>query len=209
MVDEFGYLDGVAIAADDILIWGENHEQHDERLDKFFKGWREADLPLNPRQSVFSVNCLQFLGHVISNKGLEPTNEDIQYVIGMPNLTNKKELEAFLGMITYLGKFIPKLSGETAPLHEIMQEDVTWHWYAKHDKAMTRLKHLIVSSPVLGLYDVNEQVCSATDASNQGFGAVMMQNDRPIAYVSRVLNPAEKNICAYHVRDVRYIFCMS
>ena len=41
---------------------------------------------------------------------------------------------------------------------KIMQKDVAWHWYAKHDKAITRIKHLIVSSPVLGLYDVNEQV---------------------------------------------------
>ena len=124
MVDEFGDLDGVEIAADDILIWGENHEQHDERLENFFKRYREAGLRLNPRKSVFSVNCLQFLGHVISDKGLEPTNEHIQCVIGMPNPTNKKELETFLGMIAYLGKFIPKLSDETASLREIMQQDV-------------------------------------------------------------------------------------
>ena len=140
MVDEFGELDGVEIAADDILIWGENHEQHDERLEKFFKRYVSwGCLRLNPRKSLFSVNCLQFLGHVISDKSLEPTNEHIQCFIGMPNPTNKREIETFLGMVAYLSKFIPKLSDETAPLREILQKAMIWHWYAKHDKATTRL----------------------------------------------------------------------
>ena len=71
MVDEFGYLDGVEIAADDILIWGENHEQHDERLEKFFKGWREAGLPINPRQCFLWI-AYNFLVMWSATKVLNP-----------------------------------------------------------------------------------------------------------------------------------------
>ena len=57
---------------------------------------------------------LVFLGHKVSHRGIEADTQKIEPIIDMPNSTNKKELQRFLGIINYLGKFVPNLSNETA-----------------------------------------------------------------------------------------------
>ena len=193
MIDEFGDLEGVEVMVDDFLIWGENDEQHDARLEKYMHRLRKSGMKLNRKKSKFSVRKVEFAGHTISEHGLEPTKEHIKSIFEMPEPRNKAELETFLGMINYLGKFVPNMSSETDLLRQLLQKNIAWHWDERHSNAVNRLKHLITSSPVLGLYDVNAEVCLSTDASNQGFGAVLSQHDRPIAYASRCLNTAEKN----------------
>ena len=96
-------------------------------------------------------------------------------------------------MVTYLGKFIPNLSDVTAPLRELTKKDVVWHWEPEHARAVDSLKNMITSAPVLKLYDATKPVALATDASNAGFGAVLMQDNNPIAYASRRVNDAESN----------------
>ena len=193
MINEFGDLEGVEVIVDDFLIWGENDEQHDTRLEKFLERLRNSGMKLNRQKSKFSVRKVEFAGHTISEHGLEPTDEHIASIFEMPEPTNRGELETFLGMINYLGKFIPNMSSETALLRQLLLKNVAWHWDERHSNAVKRLKQLITSSPILGLYDVNADVCLSTDASNRGFGAVLSQNDRPIAYASRCLNTVEKN----------------
>ena len=106
-------------------------------------------------------------------------------------------------MITYLGKFIPNLSEITAPLRELTQKGVVWHWEPEHAKAVDALKRTITSAPVLKLYDASKSVALATDASNEGFGAVLLQDNCPIAYASRRVNDAEHNyICTHREGNV-------
>ena len=140
-IDEFWELEGVEVIVDDFLIWGENHEQHDERLEKFMVKLRESGLKLNREKSLFSVSKVEFAGHVVSGNGLEPTNDHISSVLDMPEPRNKNELETFLGMVNYLGKFIPKMSKGTALLRELTLKDVAWHWDERHSSAANKLKH--------------------------------------------------------------------
>ena len=131
---------------------------------------------------------------MISCDGMKPSADRIHSIVELPYPTSKKEVETFLGMVTYLGKFIPNLSETTAPLRELTQKGVAWHWNHEHAQAVDKLKEMIISAPVLQLYDAAKPVALATDASNQGFGAVLMQSqDNPIAYASRRVTVAERN----------------
>ena len=60
---------------------------------------------------------------------------------------DKRNLQRFLGMTNYLAKFIPDYSEATAPLRELLRQDVDWCWLELHTAAFTKLKELIAGPP--------------------------------------------------------------
>ena len=94
---------------------------------------------------------------MISCDGMKPSADRIHSIVELPYPTSKKEVETFLGMVTYLGKFIPNLSETTAPLRELTQKGVAWHWNHEHAQAVDKLKAMIISAPVLQLLSMMQQ----------------------------------------------------
>ena len=70
-------------------------------------------------------------------------------------------------------------------------QDVEWSWTDIHDRAVNQVKSLVTQAPVLKYFDSTKGVTLQCDASDKGLGAVIMQNDQPIAYASRALTDAE------------------
>ena len=141
MIDEFGQLEGVEIVADDILVWGETTEQHDARLTALLDKVRASGLKLNKAKSVIRSDRIEYVGHEISHEGVMPSTERVSAIVQLPYPQSKKELETFLGMVTYLGKFVlANLSEITAPLRQLLQKDIAWHWESEHACAVDNLK---------------------------------------------------------------------
>ena len=124
----------------------------------------------------------------------------------MPYPSSRKDLERFLGMINYLGKFIQNLSDITAPLRELLKQDNEWVWLEHHQRAVDELKNLITSAPVLAFYDVSQPVKVSVDASQEGLGAVLIQNERPVAYASRSLTDCEKRYAQIEKEMLAVVF---
>ena len=110
--------------------------------------------------------------------------------LGMPK--DKKELMRFLGMVKYLGKFIPKLSELTAPLRMLTRNDTIWCWSEEHTRIVNNLKNILTSSPILSYYDENKPLLIQSDACKDGLGCVLLQNGKPIAFASRSLTKTEQ-----------------
>ena len=115
------------------------------------------------------------LGHNASHRDVAPDTQKIAPVIDMPNSTNKKELQRFLGMINYLGKLIPNPSNETAPLRLLLAKDVMWTFDQPQIDAVNRLKQQVTEAPVLKFYNPNLPMKISSDASCAGLGAVIEQ----------------------------------
>ena len=96
-------------------------------------------------------------------------------------------------MVKYLDKFIAGESELSAPLRGLMKEEVPWEWYPEHDDAMQQIKDKLISAPTLSFYDVNKSVTIQADASQNGLGACLLQEGKPVAFASRALTPAEQN----------------
>lgn len=98
-----------------------------------------------------------------------------------------------MGMINYLGKFIPNLSARNQPLRQLLENEVNWHWDEAQERAFNDLKEAITSTPTLKYFDVSDDITLSVDASSFGLGACIMQREQPVAYASRALNTAERN----------------
>ena len=113
-------IENVANDQDDIIVFGRDKEQHDKALRDVLDRIRESGLKLNEKKFRIGVTDTTFLAHVITPEGIKPDPRKIEAVTNMPPLSNKMEVQRFLGMVTYLGKFLPNLSGETASMRQLL-----------------------------------------------------------------------------------------
>ncbi len=203
-------IDGVENCQDDIILWGSTPEELTIRTRKCLEAIRHSGLKLRESKCLFGKPSVTFLGHTISAKGITPDPKKVSAIVDMPMPTNVKELQRFMGMITYLGKFIPNLSEATAPLRKLLEKDVEWKIDSPQTEAFKCLKDLVTSSPTLKFFNPNLATRVACDASQQGLGAILEQCHGeiwyPVAYASRSLTPAESNYCSLERETLAIVF---
>lgn len=163
----FQDIDGVEVIVDDLVVWGEDVEQHDERLRQLLDRCRERNLKLNREKCHFRVSQVHYVGHVLSADGVKPDPKKVEAIFAMPTPANREGLQRFLGVVTHLSKFIPNMSQKSAPLRQLLQKDVEWSWGQVEDDAFTSLKTAISSAPVLKFFDPKEPVTLSVDASSK------------------------------------------
>ncbi|KAL0152410.1 hypothetical protein M9458_052133 [Cirrhinus mrigala] len=147
----------------------------------------QVNLRLNPLKCKFRLNEVSYVGHVFSNDALHADPSKIKAISEMPEPTNATSLQRFLGvlilgMVNYMGKFIPNLSDISSPLHQLTHKDTD---------AFNALKKCLTCPPVLSYYNVDKPVTLTCDSSQFGLGAACLQDNKPIAYASRVLTQTE------------------
>ncbi len=140
---------------------------------------------------------VEYLGHILSDKGLQPSRRNITAILSAPTPENVTQLKSFLGMVTYYLKFLPNLSSTLSPLYLLLQKQVKWNWGQKQDDAFGEVKNQLTEPPVLATFDPDKDLTLLCDASPYGVGAVLAHQEadgteRPIAFMSRTLAPAEK-----------------
>ena len=192
MSELFEDVEGVKAIVDDLLIWGQNDDEHDARLKQVLNRACEINLKFNAKKCRIRQEEVPYVGHVLSKEGLKPDPEKIRAVQQMQPPKNTKELKSFLGFIQYLAKFMPNMASESAPLRELLEKEVDWHWDQEQETSFQKLKQMVSSTPVLGYYDPNQPLTLSVDASSKGLGAVLFQDEKPLAYASRALTPAQQ-----------------
>ena len=111
----------------------------------------------------------------------------------------KTEVRAFLGLAGYYRRFVPDFSTIAAPLTELTTKRVTDKvvWTNECEFAFHRLKEALTTGTVLRLPDVDRDFVLRTDASDNGLGAVLLQEHdgmlHPVAYGSKKLKQEEKH----------------
>ncbi|XP_039755212.1 uncharacterized protein K02A2.6-like [Pararge aegeria] len=184
-------LVGVDLFIDDIICWGRNKNEHDQRLTALLNRAQEINLKFNKDKCKICVTEVVYLGHVFNKNGMKPDADKVKAIKNMPIPNDKKSLERFLGATNYLSKFIPNYSNYTVQLTQLLKKESTWYWDNIHDRAISKLKELVSSAPVLALYDVTRPVVLSVDASSVALGAVLMQDGRPVEYASRTLTDTQ------------------
>ena len=144
---------------------------------------------------------------MISREGVQPDLQKIKALTDMLVPKNKKELQAFLGVINYLGKFYPGTTNMGDPLHKLTSSKVTWTWNASYQALFNKAKSLIKENMCMQFYDNTKPLYLETDASGVGPGVALLQMHEgtacqediapdnttlcPIAFASKHLTGAE------------------
>ena len=95
---------------DDILVYGKDKQEHDNRLTMVLKRIKAAGITLNPTKCEFARTQLTFLGHLITHDGISADPAKTSAIKNMRPPNNVTELRRFMGMANQLGKFSPNLS---------------------------------------------------------------------------------------------------
>ena len=201
----------VCVYLDDILITGPTNEVHIKTLDEVLRRLNDAGARLKRGKCSFMLPSVVYLGHTISPAGLQPTDEKVKALKEAPAPQNVSQLKSFLGLLNYYGKFIPNLSTLLAPLHRLLRKQSTWTWGSEQQGAFDRVKGILTSDSVLVHYDPSKPLLLACDASPYGVGAVLSHkladgSERPVAYASRSLGPAEKKYSQLDKKGLAIIF---
>ena len=183
---------------DDILVMGETLEDHLQNLQLVLQRLREAGLKLRPSKCHFLQRSVEYLGHVVSERGISPDPWKVEAVRNFPMPTNLKSLRSFLGLASYYQRFIPGMSLAAGPLFALTRKDTPFIWTQQCEEAFEQLKDLMTRAPLLAFPDFSRDFLLETDASGDGLGAVLAQKledgtVHPIAYASRTLQPHERN----------------
>ena len=128
-------LSGVCLYLDDILITGKTKQEHLDNLSAVLQRLAAAGMKLRPEKCSFILPEVEYLGHKISEKGLQPTTQKVRAIVEAPRPTNVSQLKSFLGMLNYYGKFLPNLSTHLAPLYTLLQKQSPWSWGSQQDDA--------------------------------------------------------------------------
>lgn len=114
----------------------------------------------------------------------------------------KKEIARYIGMISYLSKFIPNYSVIAAPINKLRKKKSKFKWTQQCGTAFQELKEIVCNPPVLAIPNLNAEFLLFTDASEIGCGSVLMQkddedNNRAVGYFSKKFTKSERCLSIY------------
>ena len=187
------------IYLDDIIIFGKTFAEMIHNLDTVLARFAQAGLKLKSQKCQLFKREVDFLGHVINEHGIHTNPQKIECVKTWPTPKNISELRSFLGLCSYYRRFIANYSHVAKPLTRLTEKNQRFSWTSECSEAFDRLKHMLVTAPILAHSDFTKPFILDTDASNHAIGAVLSQKtgneERVIAYASRTLSKSERKYC--------------
>ncbi|KAK3730998.1 hypothetical protein QZH41_006643 [Actinostola sp. cb2023] len=194
-VDEtFGDLTGVTGIADDIVVVGfkEDGSDHDTNLQAVMERARSTGLKFNPDKCVIKSTSIPFYGHILSANGLKVDPSKVEAINALDPSSSLPDLQSFLGATQYLSRFIPHMASVAAPLWDLVKKSSEFVWSPEHQAAVDKIKQAIAAPTSLKYFDSKKPVVVQVDASQRGLGAVLLQDNQPLAYSSKLLTDTER-----------------
>uniref|UniRef100_A0AAX7UDZ7 ribonuclease H n=1 Tax=Astatotilapia calliptera TaxID=8154 RepID=A0AAX7UDZ7_ASTCA len=203
-------IEGVRVYMDDIILWGSTLQQHNERLVKVLERVKRYGLKLNRVKCQFGVGDITFLGDKLTAEGIEPDKEKLRAILEMPRPEDKKGVLRILGMVNFIGKFIPSLAAKTVHLRQLLHNSCEFRWNEELENEWQQLKKTLTTEPVLAYFDPKRKTKVSTDASKAGIGAVLLQaygdHWRPVAYASRAMTETESHYAQIEKETLGLVF---
>ena len=184
---------------DDVIVLGEDFEDHLVNLRTVLERFRENNLKLKPQKCKFFQKEVIFLGKLVNEKGIAVNPSSREVILNWPVPLTKKAVESFLGFTNYHREHIKRFATLAEPLYALTKKKVIFQWEKQHQIAFESLQQALVNSVTLAYPDPKEKFILDTDASHTTIGAELLQviggKEYVICYASRVLAPAQRKYC--------------
>eukprot|EP00833_Pecoramyces_ruminatium_P005437 jgi/Orpsp1_1/1179469/evm.model.c7180000069456.1 len=167
----------VILYLDDILIFSDDLETHHKQVRQVLETLLENNLYVKLEKCEFDKNEVEFLGYVLSGKGVSIDPKKIKSIKEWPIPTCVKDVQIFIGLCNYYRRFVMNFAQIARPLHNLTKKNNKFNWNKNYPE---------------------KQYILECDASNYAIGAILSQYDdenrlHPVAYYSRNLNNGEIN----------------
>jgi hypothetical protein len=181
---------------DDLTIYSKNRLDHFGHLRKVLMRCRKIGISLNPSKSIFGVTKGKLLGHIVYDSRISIDPERIVAILNLPTPTSKKEVQAFMGIINFVRRFVPYSDFMVKPIHNILKQDCSFSWTDDIEKYFLKIKKAISSASVLAKPDFEKEFIIYTNATEEAIFAILLQNDDQnnenfVAYMSHSLSDDE------------------
>jgi hypothetical protein len=184
---------------DNLLVVTEgSHDDHLDKLEQVFIRLRNAGLKVNAAKLFFCMKETEYLGYILTRDRIKPQPKKVQAIIALNPPNNVKEVWQFLGIVRCYRDMWAKHSEMLAPLTDLVGEcgeikatkkngtkKKPWRWESIHQQAFDNIKATIAKEVVLAYPDFTKPFEIYTDASTMQLGAVITQDNKPIAFFSR------------------------
>jgi hypothetical protein len=201
---------------DDILIFSRNAEEHEQHLRQVFALLKHYKLYCKMSKCDFNRSEVKYLGHVVGADGVKVDPAKTAVMEAWPTPQSPHEIRQFLGLANYFRRFIQGFAAMSAPLTALLKghcspkkkkqkspskpvskkpkvQPAAFIWSSECQAAFDAIKWSLTHAPVLAVPVLGQPFTVVCDACERGIGAILLQNDRPIAYESRRLTPAESH----------------
>lgn len=182
---------------DDIIVMGCSVNHHLKNLESVFAKLRQHNLKLNPAKCNFFRPDVTYLGHHISEKGIQPDKSKFSAIEKYPIPNNTEDVRRFVAFCNYYRRFIKNFAEIAHPLNKLLRKNIQFEWKPECQKAFDTLKRHLLSPTILQFPNFKNHFTLITDASKVACGAVLTQKyddmDLPIAYASKAFTRGEAN----------------
>ena len=202
----------VMVYLDDILIFGNDLNEHRKIVREVLQRLRANDLYAKAEKCFFEQSSIDYLGMVISKGQVNMDKKKVAGVLEWPAPKKVKDVQAFLGFANFYRRFIQDFAKITRPLVDLTKKDQPWVWESAQQVAFEALKEAFTTAPILRIPDDFNPFRLSTDASDFATGAVLSQLDpgdtlwHPVAFFSKSLNVHERNYEIYD-KELLAIIC--
>ncbi|XP_058828493.1 uncharacterized protein K02A2.6-like [Topomyia yanbarensis] len=199
---------------DDIIVGGENEEEHWRNLQALFQRLQEFGFTVRLEKCSFGRSQIKYLGHLLDQHGIRPDPSKIEAIKLMPAPMNVSEVRSFLGAINFYGKFVPNMRALRYPLDELLKSEANFNWTTECQTAFDKFKQILSSDLLLTHYNPKLEVIVSADASSVGLGATICHRFpdgslKVVQHASRALAPAERNYSQPDREGLAIIFAVT
>eukprot|EP00644_Phytophthora_capsici_P015179 jgi/Phyca11/128384/e_gw1.75.72.1 len=126
---------------------------HKVHLRKLLELMRKHKLYANLKKCIFGANEIPVLGCLVGKDGVRPDPEKVRVINEWPTPSNVKELRQFLGLATYLCKYVENYVGKIRPLSQLLKKEAEWIWTTECQEAFDAVKQGLTEAPNLAVAD--------------------------------------------------------
>lgn len=210
MDDVLKGLDRVSCYLDDVLIAGSTLEECFEKVESVLSRFQERGIRLKKEKCKFFQTSVSYLGHILDEKGIRPSDGNVQAIKEAPTPKNETQLRAYLGLLNFYGKFVPNMAAMLKPLYNVLNHEKGFQWSHAAEQAFQQSKTWLTKGNVLTYYDPTKELGLVCDASPYGVGAILFhkigKDEKPIAYASRALSTAEQGYAHIEKEALAVVF---
>jgi hypothetical protein len=194
---------------DDIFIYSNTVEEHEQHLKVVFDRLRANVLYLKWSKCDLYASRIDCLGHIIDDKGIHPDADKLARIREWRTPRNYNDIQRFVGLVVYVGNYLPNVSSYTGPLMAMTQNGAPFHWRPIHQQCFDMIKRICCKTPVIQPIDAkrNEPIWLICDASKSGVGAMYGQGPnwqqcRPAGFMSKKFTTAQQHYAVHELETL-------